>query len=682
MKPITEWSKYFCELMIHSYTMMENKIDSWECFNYILDNILKITGSEYGMICKIDESKNDKYPILVPLGITNISWTNEMNKNWGPDFLSFKLDHTSLLSEPIFSKKIIITNDPLSHPSSSGLMDKKHPPVNSYIGCPILSNGTVIGFIGLANKENGYDESVKDHILYLASLFVSMIQIYNKSYDDTDKIDENEIRFYTSMFIPTQELIDIMSNGIAILDRFQRVYAYNREFAKTVKNANSDLSNAKILSIFPHFHDFFMLDKDSIKKEILFTNSDQKIQNVLNVSIHAIYIYKLKFYIMEIHDKTQEIEGIYKKLSERDYYLSVLNHDIRNPLQSIMMSSYILTELGLSSSLKTGKHIDIIYNSSKQMKNIIDNMQDLINLDNNSYSMTTEIVNINDIINNSVNYYKNLINHKKIYINVKSSVDVVTIEANKYTKIFNNLFRVSISNTLNNSILIKVKIVDNNLCTEIRDGGSGFSADELNDIRTINSNYMYDKMNINNTFGSVIVNVSIAKKLINILDGTFTIDSIKGKGSRIYFTIPIKENLTELSIPKNLVANILIVDDNIDNIIVLSDIIESISHEFNFDLKYMTTSDGYDAIEKAKNYPFDIILLDINMEEIDGFQTAKILRKDNGFTGAIIAFTGNILVLNEKYNLYDDYVLFTHVLNKPVERKELLKAIINFYNKS
>lgn len=677
--PINSWSRLFCELVIHSYAMIENNISSWECFNYLIDNILKITDSSYGMICKIDH--ND-IPILIPLGITNISWTNEMSKNWGPDMLSFKLDHDSLLYEPIKTKKIIISNDPKSHYASSGMLPKKHQSLDTYMGAPILHNGVPIGYIGIANRKSGYDVEMEEHINYLCSLLVSMIQIF-KSIDNINlNANDGIVKKYTSMFIPTQDIINLMLNGIALVDKFYKIVVHNSQFSSIVNNQDADLKGSKILSYFPHFHTFLLENGKSITKEILYTKNNK--QNILKISVTSIQIHQINYYIFEIIDKTEQADINLEKLREREYYLGILNHDIRNPLQSLIMSSSIIKEITKDEiNSKINKHGEIILNSSKMIKKIIDNMQDLINLENDNYTISLDQINITDMIKSTIECYDGIIKHKDIRIQVDNIVDEITSDSNKITKIFTNLFIISLNKTFKSNILIKIRCNDNNLYITIKDNGDGFSYNELESLKIADKEKSIHNTDGYNIFGSILTNMSITIKLVKLLAGNLTINSIKGKGTTFELILPISNKNEAYVIPEHLNGNILVIDDNIDNNLLICDAIENINNTYGFSLNIMSASDGYDAVEKVKNYSFDLIFMDINMVGLNGIDTTKIIKQELNFKGYIIALTGNIFLNNDKFSEYENYSIFDDILNKPIEKKDIMHVLIYYLdNKS
>lgn len=129
-------------------------------FNAILPDIISLTNSEYGFI---GESllNNEEKLYLKAYAMTDISWNEETKalydkyKDKGMEF--YELDN--MFGYAIKHNQTIITNNPLQDPRSKGL-PKGHPAVNSFLGIPIKMGEKVVGMVGLANRKDGYDESI------------------------------------------------------------------------------------------------------------------------------------------------------------------------------------------------------------------------------------------------------------------------------------------------------------------------------------------------------------------------------------------------------------------------------------------------------------------------------------------------------------------------------------------
>ena len=138
-----------------------------ELFDEMLRDLLELTGSEYGFIGEILYSPDDT-PYLKTHALTNIAWNQEMLDFYAqnaPNGLEFRnLD--TLFGRVIVTGKPVISNQPAEDPRSGGL-PPGHPPLKAFLGLPFYQAGRLIGSVGIANREGGYDE---DLIRYLEPL--------------------------------------------------------------------------------------------------------------------------------------------------------------------------------------------------------------------------------------------------------------------------------------------------------------------------------------------------------------------------------------------------------------------------------------------------------------------------------------------------------------------------------
>lgn len=133
-------------------------------FKGLLDNLLELTRSEYGFIDELFHTEDGK-PYLLARAITDISWSDETRKLYD-QFIGGEVAFTnmeSLYGEVSHSGKPVIANKAPSDPRRCGTPEG-HPPLKSFLGLPLYSGHVMVGMIGLANCEGGYDEGTVDYL--------------------------------------------------------------------------------------------------------------------------------------------------------------------------------------------------------------------------------------------------------------------------------------------------------------------------------------------------------------------------------------------------------------------------------------------------------------------------------------------------------------------------------------
>ncbi len=141
-------------------------------FNNMLDHLLEITGSEFGFIGDVFHDE-DGAPYLKSRAISNIAWDQSSKDVYRPEGMEFRnLD--SLFGHVLTEKKIVLTNDPRGDWRSAGT-PHGHPPLESFLGVPLMHNDQLIGMIGLANRPEGFEESMVNFIDPLISACANVL---------------------------------------------------------------------------------------------------------------------------------------------------------------------------------------------------------------------------------------------------------------------------------------------------------------------------------------------------------------------------------------------------------------------------------------------------------------------------------------------------------------------------
>ena len=155
--------------------------DPYVLFNGLLETLLELTGSEYGFIGEVFYSEEEK-PYIKSYATTNIAWSDETQslyeetKKKGMIFA--RLD--SLYGAVLTTGKLIISNEPASDSRRGGL-PPGHPPLNTFLGIPFFGAGEILGVVGIANRENGYHQSLANSLQPFLETCGTLIQVYRSN---------------------------------------------------------------------------------------------------------------------------------------------------------------------------------------------------------------------------------------------------------------------------------------------------------------------------------------------------------------------------------------------------------------------------------------------------------------------------------------------------------------------
>ena len=150
-------------------------------FNGLLDDLLRLTGSEYGFIGEVFYSA-EGLPYIQSYATTDISWdqaTLELYQQTADKGMIFaKMD--TLYGEVLKTSRAVISNDPRHDPRSGGL-PQGHPPLNCFLGLPLGSSQELLGVVGIANRAQGYDQQLINHLDPFITTCSNLIRAYRNN---------------------------------------------------------------------------------------------------------------------------------------------------------------------------------------------------------------------------------------------------------------------------------------------------------------------------------------------------------------------------------------------------------------------------------------------------------------------------------------------------------------------
>jgi len=241
-----------------------------------------------------------------------------------------------------------------------------------------------------------------------------------------------------------------------------------------------------------------------------------------------------------------------------------------------------------------------------------------------------------------------------------------------------NLVSNAIKFTTDGKITVCVRLLNEDKKTatiefSVSDTGIGISKGK---IEHIFENFQQASSETARLYGGTGLGLAISKQLVESQGGTIMVKSKLGKGSRFSFILPFKKTASE-ALPESEEARldldvfkikVLVVEDIPLNQLLMKTILD----DFGFD--YEIAGDGNIAIEKLKNTPFDIVLMDLHMPVMNGFEATEYIRKKMNSKIPIIALTADVTTVDLKKCKavgMDDY------LSKPLDDRLLYRKIVD-----
>ena len=422
-----------------------------------------------------------------------------------------------------------------------------------------------------------------------------------------------------------------------------------------------------------------------------------------NVIITAVYDNNriLLGYAKSTRDLTEKkeyeknLKDAYEESSKlKSEFLSNMSHEIRTPMHGIMTAANLLSDSTCEKERQ--ELVKIITRSSKDMVRLVNDILDYSKLDSEKVDFSTNYAfsfSFNDEIREIVENFQNEVRKsvKPVKIVFKNRFrNIIKTDKKNYTRVVRNLVDNAVKFTDNGTVSVDCKIIKRGtsgyfLKTIVTDTGIGISEKDFSRLFT-----PFSQLDVFNTkrYQGTGLGLSICKKIIEKLDGKIGVKSKVGQGSTFWFTIPFNQcydehaemlnskkisknittkNITEIKHYRNI--EILIAEDNPIN----QSVILRVLKKFGYNNLTLAVN-GEDAFNKFSKKNFDIILMDIQMPVMDGFQsTIKIRDKNEKIP--IIAMTANVY---EGYAEQCFSVGMNEYIPKPIDFK-LLKTILEKY---
>jgi PAS domain S-box-containing protein len=516
------------------------------------------------------------------------------------------------------------------------------------------------------------------------------------------KMAEEQLRVSENKYRHLYESID---DAFVLTDVSGAILQSNKAFQEMVQYTPSDLAQMNLKDLTPErWHG---LDEEIVKKRLLPEGRADLYEKELICKDGALLPVELQlFYVRLNGDKRGFIGAIIRDISKRRVYEHVLvqarlaaerasraksdfiahvSHELKTPLNGVLGFAQILVASERDDKRK--KHLETIRDSGKHLLNIIDNILDLTRLEAGALPVQFKPLEVETLVNEVEAILGDMIRGKGLEFNIDVDVkkDRFWGDWVKIKQILINLIGNAMKFTAQGRISLKARLEPGStpgvsrLAFSVTDTGVGMTSDQQKHLFAKFSN-----------FGTVVqgkiasgtgLGLAIVKNLVDLIGGQIEVESVVGRGTEVKVLLPVKNSepegpsdlgggeamgrVSSLFRPELKGKKVLVAEDSEVNQAFMEVLLSEIGVTCDM------ASNGQEAAERVKSDSYDLILMDIQMPVMNGYEAASSIRK-SGAALPIVALTAYSDVENKEKaqaNGMNDF------LAKPVDIASLVKVL-------
>lgn len=453
---------------------------------------------------------------------------------------------------------------------------------------------------------------------------------------------------------------------------FTLYYDLQKDLTNAAINLSVSVSAAVLALLLPQH--FLLVEKIAPDWIIIIRN----INYLLSICLTLVFIFFTVYHIYKSGRQLIEAKEKAELAAQvKSRFLSNMSHEMRTPLNGIIGTVNLL--LHDTNKIDRQHYLEVLKHSSEHMFSVINDVLDFSKIEAGKMEFASDDFNMKKFLENIYTVFKTQFDNKKLLFefHIDEKLDTYFIsDDTRLRQVLNNLIGNAQKFTENGKVECTATLVTSD-CTSaeiyfsIKDTGIGLSPEKL---EMVFEAFNQGELSTTRRYGGTGLGLTISRNIVSSFGGMLKVESEEYKGSNFYFTLtlPFGKKRTVIADEKNIKKlhslrgiKVLVAEDSPINMKIARKFLE------RWEVNVFEAANGRQAVESFRNNSFDILLLDLDMPVMDGFEALNEIRKFDQEI-PIIAFTAAVLPemkkeLSEKG--------FTDFLQKPFRPEELHRLI-------
>lgn len=379
----------------------------------------------------------------------------------------------------------------------------------------------------------------------------------------------------------------------------------------------------------------------------------------------------------------QQADQLADESRRKDEFLAMLSHELRNPLAPIRSAIHVLRvhERGKANPLQQKAH-EIIDRQVSNLTKLVSDLLEVSRVISGRIHLNQQAVDLNEVVRHAVETAKPSIDQRRheLVVGLCEVPAWIHADATRMEEIFTNLLNNAAKFTEDGGrieVHCELDAAASTVRVRVRDTGVGIDAKLLPRIFEL---FTQADRSLARSAGGLGIGLALAHRLTTLHGGTIEVRSPPrgaDRGTEFIVTLPHVPGREETTTPRDAGTNrtvssdktlkVLVVDDNIDQVTMLSSVLQNDGHQIR------TAHTGPNALSEIKRWHPDVVLLDIGLPELDGYEVARQVRADPDTRAtrliAISGYARDTDVARSRAAGFDVH------LAKPLEFSELMKLM-------